>query len=116
MCQGYCSTEFTVDETGFSSAEIGQPAARYPKKVVKGQVSSEDWKTLVGLIDKKTMIALPDTIGCPGCTDGPVRTLEISFADGYTKKVRFEATPESIKSLIVAIDKLRRKSIASAGH
>jgi hypothetical protein len=52
----------------------------------KGDLSGSRWKELVQLVDHEALLALPDRIGCPGCVDEVIESLEVRFSN-HTKKI-----------------------------
>lgn len=46
---------------------------------------------MVELLDWEAFKALDETLGCPGCADGPIETITISDGKGTTKTVKMEA-------------------------
>jgi len=66
---------------------------------VDADLSSRHWRELEQLIDHDTLFAIPDTIGCPGCTDGPTELVEVKFSDHTKKSVYYESAPREISGL-----------------
>ena len=81
----------------------------YSEKPFEGQeknlstsMTQETWETLMSSFDFDQFNSLPDRIGCPGCADNVVITIEISNST-HSKSISFE--PED---KIPEIDPLRQ--------
>jgi hypothetical protein len=60
----------------------------------------------------KDFFELPQTIGCPDCTDGGAEWLEIELADGRTHKLIYEYgnEPALLKNSVAILRKLMSKN------
>ena len=76
-----------------------QNPQKYRELKVDADLSSKHWRELEQLIDHDTLFALPDTIGCPGCSDGPTELVEVKFSDHTKKSVYYESAPREISAL-----------------
>ena len=86
---------------------------RNPKKYrefkVDADFSSKHWRELEQLIDHDALFALPDKIGCPGCTDGLTEFLEVKFSDHTKKSVFYDGAPKDILALSQKLSALEAK-------
>ena len=89
MCIGYCIFELRITGTKVTYRERPFPENRksIPDKRIKDKITKEEWDQLLGSFDIAGFRSMPDTIGCPGCVDEPIQTIEISFSDGSKKSV-----------------------------
>lgn len=89
MCLGYCVLEATVTMDSVTYESSSWQKDKYPAKLYRESISSEEWDKLVTLIDMDTFEKLDDVIGCPDCADGGAEWIEIKMGD-RKKKVTFE--------------------------
>jgi hypothetical protein len=115
LCGCYCGGELHVNP-GQATLFI-RPALecqrRNPKKYrefkVDADFSSKHWRELEQLIDHDALFALPDKIGCPGCTDGLTEFLEVKFSDHTKKSVFYDGAPKDILALSQKLSALEAK-------
>jgi hypothetical protein len=112
MCYGYCSSELEVDATeAILHEQSTDNKTKCPDMSVKEDLSNKHWKELAQLVDHDAVFALPDQIGCPGCTDQVVEGVEVRFSDHTKKAVEFNegSAPEAIKALSAGLAALGEK-------
>ncbi|MEK6902104.1 MAG: beta-propeller domain-containing protein, partial [archaeon] len=71
------TTTFSGGENGYTNISEYAPYSAYDD--------------MMELLDWDAFQALDDTLGCPGCADGPIETITISDGKGTTKTVKMEA-------------------------
>jgi hypothetical protein len=82
---------------------------------VKADLPDKRWKEVMQLIDREALVALPDSIGCPGCVDEVIESIEVRFSDHSKKAVQYNAgsAPKEIKALSenlsILHDKMRKE-------
>lgn len=59
-----------------------------PRTTETIQVTPAAWRALRDAVDRAALEALPDVVGCPGCTDAPAEWLEVRYG-AFHKRVRF---------------------------
>jgi hypothetical protein len=99
-CRDYCYHEARFEPTRV--IKISKPHQETdPGKADTASFSKASWDSLRNSFDLAAFAALPEKIGCPGCSDHPIRSIEISFS-GTVHKVRFETTKdvEVLKGLL----------------
>ena len=104
-CRGYCWREIQItgNKVVFEARSWGDE--NYPDKRLEGSITSEDWDTLVELIDMSALLAYEDRIGCPDCADGGAEWIQIQTTDTL-KKVLFEYG-DSLAAIQPLLDKMR---------
>lgn len=83
----------TLTETGAMRMKSGS-GADYP-------FSKEAWDTLIKEVKLDAFLKLDEKVGCPGCADGEVEWIEITYGTG-SKKVTFE-----VKDTILVLTTIR---------
>lgn len=110
MCIGYCIFELRITGTRVRYRERAFPQNRkfIPDKQVKANITKEEWDHLIATIDIADFKALPDRIGCPGCVDEVVQSIEIKFSDGSKNSIFYNSggQPVSLSGLVEKIDSL----------
>jgi hypothetical protein len=103
MCYGYCYAELQVEpgEATLLNQSRENDKKKCPDLKVRADLSEKHWKELVQLVDREAMFALPDRIGCPGCVDEVVESLEVRFSDHTKKSVMYNLgnAPQEIQAL-----------------
>jgi hypothetical protein len=102
----YCGSEvqaspgITLLKKPFRDCQQQDPQ-KYREFRVDANLSSKHWQELQELVDHDRLFVLPDTIGCPGCTDGLGEFLEVKFSDRTRKAIYYPAenTPIDIWAL-----------------
>ena len=104
-CGGYCWREIQItgNKVVFEARSWGDE--NYQDKRLEGSITSEDWNTLVELIDMSALLAYEDRIGCPDCADGGAEWIQIQTTDTL-KKVLFEYG-DSLAAIQPLLDKMR---------
>ena len=76
LCGCYCGSEIQVSpgqatllKRPFRDCQQQSPQ-KYREFKVDADLSSKHWHELEELVNRDALFRLPDTIGCPGCTDG----------------------------------------------
>ena len=109
MCQGYCSSETSVEPGLIRSISRSlSDKKHYPEMKSEGQITKADWEDLLRFLDAKVLAAFTGRIGCPGCADQPVQWAEVEFSDGTKKTVSFNRgeAPPPIAALISKIQNI----------
>lgn len=116
MCLGYCALEATITMNSVFYESSSWQKDKYPSKIYRESISSEEWESLISLIDMDEFETLDDAIGCPDCADGGSEWIEINI-DKRVKKVIFEYG-ESLKGTNELLNKLRviRDKYGSKNH
>ena len=104
-CGGYCWREIQItgNKVVFEARSWGDE--NYQDKRLEGSITSEDWNTLVEIIDMSALLAYEDRIGCPDCADGGAEWIQIQTTDTL-KKVLFEYG-DSLAAIQPLLDKMR---------
>jgi hypothetical protein len=113
MCYGYCYALLEVEPGGATVLNQSRDNDKNncPDLRVKGDLSDAHWKELTQLVDREALLALPDSIGCPGCVDEVVASLEVRFSN-HTKKIvryNFGRAPKEVQSLSARLAALQEK-------
>jgi len=69
------------------------------------KIETNKWNSLVKSIDIKEFFSLDNRIGCPGCRDEPVKTIEIKTSNKSHRVSYSFQPPDQIKDLMKLIDK-----------
>lgn len=113
MCYGYCYAELGVEpgEATLLKASWDKDKHKCPDLRVRAGLSDKHWKELAQLIDREALLALPDRIGCPGCVDEVVESIEVRFSDHTKKGVGYNmgSAPKEIKALSQKLSALEQK-------
>lgn len=91
FCSGYCSTLLEVTKVALlltRSAAVSDDGQTLPTISANALNTEESWNSLVKLIDFSSFEQLPDRLGCPGCADGPIYSIEVHFEQKY-KRIEF---------------------------
>jgi len=103
MCYGYCYAELQVGpgEATLLNQSWEKDKKKCPDLKVRADLSEKHWEELVQLIDRETLFALPERIGCPGCVDEVVESLEVRFSNHTKKAVLYNlgSAPQEIQAL-----------------
>jgi hypothetical protein len=111
-CQGYCSSQTTVEAGWYRSiTKASSDKKHYPDMKSEWRITNEDWGDLQRFLDAKILAAFTGTRGCPGCADEFVEYAEVQFADGTKKAVSFNrgAGPPEIAALFEKVQNLAAK-------
>lgn len=81
----------SVKTYAFSDSRIIYSDKPFEGEETKGSIdmNQENWNSLIESFEFDEFNALPDRIGCPGCADNAVITIEISNST-YSKSISFE--------------------------
>ncbi|WP_316788600.1 DUF6438 domain-containing protein [Pedobacter frigoris] len=92
LCYGYCNNKLTVKKDQLVLRRTDHNPT-ITAKVCEGTISTEDWNALKAAINLTEFSKLEETYGCPGCNDGGISWVEITY-NGTTKRVTFESGKE----------------------
>ena len=110
MCGGYCKSEVEIvnRDVVFIASSWSNP--NYPDTMLNGNISIQEWDSLIESVDMDSLVSLDDIIGCPDCADGGGEWIEITKVDTL-KRVTFEygETVELIQSLIEKVRVIRER-------
>jgi hypothetical protein len=110
MCYGYCVEELTIQE-GRSRLRrrANEKNRKYPDLEAKRKLAKQEWDELERSVDPETKAAMVGRIGCPGCADQVIVTIELQFKDGSKKSVTYNLgeEPPAISKTLKCIDALR---------
>ena len=110
FCVGYCKSEIEIvnKDVVFIATSWNDPD--YPDNVLSGNISIQEWDSLIESVDMDSLLPLGDIIGCPDCADGGGEWIEITKED-MTKRVTFEhgKTVEQIQILIEKVRVIRER-------
>ena len=113
MCYGYCSTELEVEpqEATLRDSTWSEDKSICPDLKVRAYLSDRHWKELEHLIDRESLFSLPDRVGCPGCVDEPIQSVEIRFSNHTNKAIYYNYgdAPQEIRSLSAKLEALHDK-------
>ncbi len=113
MCYGYCWYQLDVEpgRAILSTNSTDQDKQKCPDLKVTAALSSAHWKELSDLVDHQAALALPDRIGCPGCVDEVIESLQVRFTDHGKKSTYYNAgsPPQEIKALSEQLAALKEK-------
>jgi hypothetical protein len=78
---------------------------------VRRDLSGAHWEELVQLVDREALLALSDRIGCPGCVDEVIESLEVRFSNHTQKSVQYNlgGAPKEMQSLSARLAALLAK-------
>jgi hypothetical protein len=78
--------------------------------MLNGNISIQEWDSLIESVNMDSLLSLDDIIGCPDCADGGGEWIEITKVD-MLKRVTFEygKTVEPIQSLIEKVRVIRER-------
>lgn len=113
MCYGYCYFEVNVEPD--VAILMTSPSDGYkqtcPELKVTADLSRKHWQELTELIDHDALLALPEHIGCPGCVDQVVESIEIRYSDHTKKRTDFNTgvPPVEIRPLSEKLVALKRR-------
>jgi hypothetical protein len=110
FCLGYCRTTLDVSSNEFAFVEEGTRSTDVTPRRRTGSISSSEWESLAGAVDRDRVQALPDVIGCPDCADGGAESIEI-HGEGWRKTVTFEfgANVPELQPLLDRVRALRER-------
>lgn len=115
FCGCYCGSEIhvspgqaTLRVRPFRECQQQNPQ-KYREFKVDADLSSKHWHGLEELVNHDALFGLPETIGCPGCTDGPTNLVEVKFSDRTKKSVFYESAPSEIGALTERLLTLQAK-------
>jgi hypothetical protein len=110
MCYGYCVEELTIQE-GRSSLlrRANEKSRKYPELKAKRKLAKQEWDELARTVDSEAKAAMVGRIGCPGCVDQVIVTIELQFEDGSKKSVTYNLgeEPPAIAKMLKRIDAIR---------
>ena len=110
FCVGYCKSEIEIvnKDVVFIATSWNDPD--YPDNVLSGNISIQEWDSLIESVDMDILLSMEDIIGCPDCYDGGGEWIEIIKANTI-KRVTFEygSTVEPIQNLIEKVKVIRER-------
>ncbi|HYL85344.1 MAG TPA: hypothetical protein VE263_13995 [Candidatus Angelobacter sp.] len=110
MCYGYCVEELTMQEGRAKLLRRANGKSRkYRELGAKHKLAKQEWEELQRSVDAEAKAAMVGRIGCPGCVDQVVVTIELQFKDGSQKSVTYSLgeEPPAITKLLKRIDAIR---------
>ncbi len=113
LCDGYCFTDLEVNagEATLTKSTMREQQRKYPTLTVRMDVSQKRWAQLQQLDARDVLFSLPDSIGCPGCTDQGTEHIVVKFSDRSEKSVSWSAgePPKDIRPLCEKLQALENK-------
>ena len=112
MCIGYCVEELTIEKTRSLLVEKpNEKNRKYPELKAKRKLGKEEWIELERSIDVKAESVLVGRVGCPGCVDQLVESIEVQFGNGETKSVSYNygEAPAAISQMLRCVEGIRSK-------
>ena len=110
LCGGYCKSEVEIvkRDVVFIASSWSNP--NYPDTMLNGNISIQEWDSLIESVDMDSLLSLDDIIGCPDCADGGGEWIEITKVAAI-KRVMFEygKTVEPIQNLIEKVRVIRER-------
>ena len=102
-CIGYCKHDIHL-ESGIIRYTNSGWSDTIETTTCTDFLAKESWDSYTSAIDIKSFFKLPETIGCPDCTDGGAEFIEI-ITSGEKHKVTFEYfnEPETLREIIVGL-------------
>ena len=81
FCNGYCKSEVGIvnRDVVFIASSWSNPS--YPDTMLNGNISIQEWDSLIESVDMDSFLSLDDIIGCPDCADGGGEWIEIIKVD-----------------------------------
>ena len=104
-CGGYCIREIHVNGENVVFIAKSWFPEDFPDKRLEGSILSEEWDSVIELIDMNALLAFKDRIGCPDCADGGAEWIQIQTTDTL-KRVTFEYG-DSLAAIQPLLDKMR---------
>ena len=104
-CAGYCIKEIQINGENVVFVAKSWFPEDFPDKRLEGSISSEEWDSMIELIDMHALLTYEDRIGCPDCADGGAEWIQIQTTDTL-KKVLFEYG-DSLAAIQPLLDKMR---------
>lgn len=100
-CIGYCQRDLTIGP-GLITFRESSWIDTLESIMHTDAITSTDWNELRSSINVYSLLALPDVIGCPDCSDGGAEWLEVELSNGAIHKVIFEYNnePHALKGCI----------------
>jgi hypothetical protein len=110
MCVGYCVEELTIQEGRTKLLRRpNEKSRKYPELEAKRKLAKQEWDDLERSVDPEAKAAMVGPIGCPGCVDQVMTTIEMQFKDGSKESVTYNLgdEPPAIKKMLKCIDAIR---------
>ena len=115
MCYGYCSYVLSVERgtAVLQAYSQGEDKQKCPDLKVSADLSETHWKELTESIDRDSLLSLPRKIGCPGCVDEPVESIEVRFSDHAKTEIYYNAggAPGELEGLSQKLTALKEKLV-----
>ena len=111
MCMGYCKHDILLKSDTITYVCSGWSDTL--QSIIRTELENPTiWDSVSGNLTIKDFFELPQTIGCPDCTDGGAEWLEIELADGRTHKLIYEYgnEPALLKNSVAILRKLMSKN------
>jgi hypothetical protein len=112
-CIGYCIHDLDINQTLATLERIGWIDS-IVTQTCSQNLDDNHWDQIITSIDVETFFGLPETIGCPDCTDGGAEWVEIELQNGEKYRVTFEYhnEPSELLSLMAKLRELLDSLIA----
>ena len=112
FCLGYCKKDICMKSGGIIYTRSGW-VDTIKTITCTEPLSDENWNAYRSEINSAKFFELPETIGCPDCTDGGAEYLELIVSSGEIHKVTFEYMnePDLLKDCIAQLRQQSEKSI-----
>ncbi len=110
MCVGYCVEVLTIQEGRTKlRRRPNEKSRKYPDLEAKRKLAKQEWDDLERSVDSEAKAAMVGPIGCPGCVDQVMMTIEVQFEDGSKKSVTYNLgeEPPAIMKMLKCIDAVR---------
>jgi len=88
MCVGHCITESEMNSQQLTVIRKAW-RSKIADKTCSRSLTSQEWQSLIDLLNFDTFNRLPETTGCPDCADGGKEWIEITYGE-QIKRVNFE--------------------------
>lgn len=105
FCAGNCRYNFVFQEDKVTTRRFDRPNDETPLWTCSRNLSSQNWRDIVNVLDLDNLVDTEETIGCPGCADAPIETLTVENGD-FSKEVRMNQG-EKVASIQALLDELR---------
>lgn len=104
MCVGYCEIVYGFHPRGIEKIEQshgGGNRMNFPPLQHAFPFSGKDYQELIASVDTNALSLCQETIGCPGCNDGPVETVEVWYGNFHkTVYIEYGRTAYPIQALV----------------
>lgn len=108
FCAGECRYNFVFQEGLVITSRYDKPNDETPLWICDRSLSATDWQTIRTALDLDNLVDTEETIGCPGCADAPIETLEVVNGD-FSRSVSMNMG-EDVPSIQPLLDVLRAEA------